>query len=323
MRRLVPLIMSVIIISINANAQSPAAVGAEICKWKDGKKAVYMLEFDDSLASQVTNAIPELVKRGMVGTFYIIPGSWQYKTRLEDWEKKIPALGMVFGNHTYSHKGAISFKQIDEDIKRCQDEINKCFPDLRKPRLVSFGQPGGVPWKITPAETQKLFKKYNLIDRPAFYGYPFWPTEAEKALKTVDDAIASGEMGHHDFHGVGGDYGTTPMSLFLQILDKLDANREIFWITDPVSWHQYQAERSASGVSVVSQDEKLIKLKLVCKTQYDLYDLPLSLRVQVPSGWNECSVKQGKRTVKFKAVNGAFICSVQPVTGVIEISRLE
>jgi hypothetical protein len=111
------------------------------------------------------------------------------------------------------------------------------------------------------------------------------------------------------------------MPLFLQLLDKLDANRDILWITDQISYHQYLTERSAAGLTVVSQDEKLLKLKLVCGTSRKLYDLPLSLRVEVPPGWSECLVRQGKRSEKVRTGNGALVCSVLPVTGMIEISQ--
>ena len=53
-----------------------------------------MLEFDDSCESHIKNAIPELKKRGMVGTFYINPGNGPYKNKQAAWEKDVPAAGM-------------------------------------------------------------------------------------------------------------------------------------------------------------------------------------------------------------------------------------
>jgi hypothetical protein len=62
---------------------------------------------------------------------------------------------------------------LDEELALCSDVINQCFPDRKQPRLVSFGQPGGVPWTITVDEKNQLLKKYNLVERPPFFGYPF------------------------------------------------------------------------------------------------------------------------------------------------------
>jgi hypothetical protein len=323
MKQGVMLLMFAFAVALSAGDQAMPAVKAELCKWKDGKQAVYLLQFDDNLPSQLTNAIPELVKRGLVGTFYINPGGWAFPMKRQEWEQRVPSLGMVYGNHTFAHIGAANYDQLDRELGKCQEEIYKCFPDLPKRRLVSFGQPGGVPWKVTAQEQAKLFSKYNLVDRPPYYGYPFWPTEPEKILQTVDDAIASGGMGHHDFHGVGGDYGTTPMSLFLGLLDKLEANRGILWITDAISYHKYLTEREGAKLQVMKQTPDSVKLKLACRTKPDLYDLPLSVRVEVPAGWTACTVKQGKRNEQVKVENGFIVCSVQPVSGVIEIKQFK
>ena len=149
-------------------AKTAADADAGILKWKDGKQAVFMLAFDDSCVSHVDNAIPELVKRGLVGTFYINPGNGPFQNRKSAWENDIPKTGMEYGNHTFKHKGAPSVDVLDEELALCNDVINKCFPDRKQPRLVSFGQPGGVPWTITDEEKNQLLKKYNLVQRPSF-----------------------------------------------------------------------------------------------------------------------------------------------------------
>jgi hypothetical protein len=47
-------------------------------------------------------------------------------------------------------------------------------------------------------------------------------------------------MGHADFHGgVGADWLVTPVEWFTALLDKLEASRDVVWVTDTVSWHQY------------------------------------------------------------------------------------
>ncbi|MEI8195865.1 MAG: hypothetical protein WCI73_08155 [Phycisphaerae bacterium] len=70
-------------------------------------------------------------------------------------------------------------------------------------------------------------------------------------------------------------------------------------------------------------DTKEIKLKLTCAADPEFYDLPLTLRTQVPAGWKECQVTQGTRktmvtaaqgTVQFEAVPGAETVSLQPQT---------
>lgn len=296
---------------------------AGILKWKDGKRAVFMLEFDDSCVTHVTNAIPELKKRGLVGTFYINPGNGPFKNKQKDWETKIPKMGMEYGNHTFTHKGAPDLATVDKDIAQCSELINKCFPDRKQPRLISFGQPGGVPWKISNEEKKKLLAKYNLIDRPPFFGYPFHAKTKEDVLNLVDKAIAKGDMGHHDFHGVGGDWLITPMDIFIALLDKLEANKEIVWVTDPVSYHKYLTERKGAEVKIVKKDKDQIKVKLTCKTDPALYDLPLTLYTKVPAGWKKCSVEQNKSKNKIQVADGAIRYSAIPETSEIIIRKVQ
>ena len=68
---------------------------------------------------------------------------------------------------------------------------------------------------------------------------------AAELLKVVDQALARGEAGHLDFHGVGGDWLSTPMDVFTALLDKLEACRDRLWITDHISCHS--TPRNARG----------------------------------------------------------------------------
>ena len=91
----------------------------QILKWKDGKQAVFLLEFDDSCESHLKNAIPELKKRGMVGTFYINPGNGPFQNERQAWEKDLPNNpAVVYGNHTFKHRGVTNAIQLDAELAR-------------------------------------------------------------------------------------------------------------------------------------------------------------------------------------------------------------
>ncbi|XHR28709.1 MAG: polysaccharide deacetylase family protein [Chthoniobacteraceae bacterium] len=270
-------------------------IGAtQVLKWQDGKQAVFMLEFDDSAPSAITTAIPELSKRGMPGTFYINPGNPPFLALEKQWESRFPDPCVVLGNHTFSHVGAFSVPQLDDELARCNDAIRRLDPGCNWPRLVSFGQPGGVPWNVSPEEEAALLAKYRLVRRPPFWGYPFQTQSGEAVLALVDAALATGEMGHHDFHGVGGDWHSTPLEIFLALLDKLEANRDRLWITDPVSWHQYATEREGAAVQAGATGPDAIEVELSTGGDPAFYDLPLTLATRVPSAWRACRVVQGR-----------------------------
>src|SRR5438309_8972710 len=76
----------------DAPAGGPGAT--TVLKWKDGKKAVFLLMFDDSAPSAVKTVIPELKKRGMTGTFYVVPGGGPFMAAKKAWETELPGPGI-------------------------------------------------------------------------------------------------------------------------------------------------------------------------------------------------------------------------------------
>ncbi|MFA6288709.1 MAG: polysaccharide deacetylase family protein [Opitutaceae bacterium] len=268
--------------------------GTRLRKWKDGKQAVFMMEFDDSCPSHIKNVIPELEKRKMVGTFYIVPGIGPYQNLQSAWEKAALSPYVELANHTWTHSGSDNVAKLDVELAKCNEVILKARPDRKQPRLISFGTPGGVPWKISKEEWRAGFDKYNLINRPSFFGPPFHQKSAAEMIAVVDYALSHGDMTHLDFHGVGGDWHITPMEWFTALLDKLEADRERLWITDPVSWHKYDTERKGAQLKELVSNESEIRVSLTSGTNPGLYDLPLTLSTQVPAAWKACVVTQGK-----------------------------
>jgi hypothetical protein len=295
----------------------PTASDTIVLKWKDGKKAVFMLEFDDSTHTHLKTVIPELTKRNMVGTFYIVPGGGLFQSKKAEWTQAAANPNVVLANHTFTHKGVKDAAQLEEEISKAAEVIKSLYPDRKTPRLISFGQPGGVPWKVTKEEFTATLARHHLINRPHFNGPPFHQKSIPEIIAIVDAALAKGEMGHLDFHGVGGDWHVAPTEWFIALLDKLESHREQLWITDPVSWHQYQTQRKTAEVKVVKSTPLEIRLQLSSKTDPALYDLPLSLSTRVPANWKDCSVTQGATKSNATVVDG--VATYDAIPGATEI----
>jgi len=265
----------------------------KVLKWKDGKQAVFLLAFDDSCPTHLQNVIPELGKRGIVANFYVVPGKGTYPPKKAEWEKAAKTPQVVFANHTFTHGGANDAAQLDGELEKCNEVLKEVNPERKWPRLIAFGQPGGVPWKVSKEEVAELLKKHHLVDRPPFWGPPIHQKSAAECVATIDKALEKGEMGHMDFHGVGGDWLTTPLDWFTAIMEKLDAEKERLWVTDVVSYHQYMTERDGAEIKVLQTVPKGIRLTLATSADPAFYDLPLTLETKVPADWKECTVKQG------------------------------
>src|SRR3954466_7832848 len=103
--------------------EKPAAPGVRVARWKDDRTAAFLLMFDDSWPSHWQVAAPELVKRGMTATFYICPGKVEHQKFAKEWEETLWKQGMVYGDHTMTHKGVKDFENADSEIGECAKVI--------------------------------------------------------------------------------------------------------------------------------------------------------------------------------------------------------
>ncbi len=295
----------------------------QILKWKDGKKAAFMLAFDDSAPSQLKNVVPELEKRKIVGNFYLVTGNKLYAALKRRWEDAAKSPYVAVANHTFTHKGVNNAAELEPELAQCNEVLYKLKPEGKQPRLFGFGRPGGVPWNVTPQEQAEALAKHQLCDRPPFAGPPINYKSAEATVAAVDTAIAKGEMGHLDFHGVGEDWLVTPVEWFTALLDKLEAVRDQVWITDVVSWHQYVTERGSAEIKNLKSDKDAISLELTCKADPALYDLPLTLSTKVPADWKSCTMTQGANSTTVKVHDGVAQYDALPGGGAITLKRTQ
>lgn len=318
-----------------AAAAAPAAdVGqTRIARWQDDKAACFLLMFDDSWPSHWQVAVPELLKRGMIATFYINPGKGEYKQFAAKWEQELWKQGMVYGNHTMTHKGVKDLEDAEREIGDCTKAIVKMVPG-KETRLISYAQPG-VPegaWNISPAQLEQLLSKHHLITRGEIQGRMtvYHLKTAEEMLALADKTIAAKGVDFLVIHGVERivpDWGFQDMwplkqTIFLPLLDGLAARREKgeLWITDHISSHQYAKERDTATVKLLEAGENRIRLELSSTADPALYDLPLTLITRTPAGWLAAKVTQGERSETVALRNGEVRFHALPGGGAITLT---
>lgn len=283
-------------------AQSPAV---SVAKWKDDKRAAFVLGFDDSAPSQLKNVVPELQRRKIVGTFYLVTGNKLYASLKSQWEEAAKSPFIVVANHTFTHKGVNSADELEPEFAKCNDVLYALHPEKKQPYLLSWGKPGSVPWMASKEEVAAALEKNHLVERPPFAGPPINYKSAAETVASVDKALAKGDLGYLIFHGVGGDWLVTPMDWFTALLDKLESSREQLWITDMLSAQRYQKERESAEVKAVESSKDRLRLALTSKMDPALYDEPLTVKATVPGDWKKCRVKQGEAEQTVEAKDGA------------------
>ncbi len=328
--------LAILLLALVSSASGQQIGETRIARWKDDRTAVFLLMFDDSWPSHVQVAAPELVKRGLIATFYICPGKGEHLKFSADWDNKVWQQGMVYGNHTMTHKGVKDYTNAVVEIGDCARYIRK-VTGAKETKLVSYGQPGVGPkdWNITPAQLNDLLKQNHMIDRPPFndHGAVYkWKT-TEEMLALADKAIASKGLEYLVIHGVERlkpdwgyqDFWALKQDVFFPLLDGLKARSDKgdLWITDHISAHQYETERDSAEVRVVEQNASSIRLELKSKADPIYYDLPLTLITRVPTDWKHARVLQGEKKAVVAVEKGMIRYEAVPGAGTIEIKRVE
>jgi len=314
---------------------SVAATGdTTIAKWHDDKKAVFLLMFDDTYPSDWQVALPALTQRGLIATFYINPGRVEYTKFKDKWTKDMVGAGMVLANHTMTHKGVADKADGEKEIGDATQAIYDATPNLKSPRLVSFGMPG-VPagkWNLSKEDYKELLEKYHLIDRPTFAGHGavyHWQTP-EQMLALADSAIAKGEMEYLVVHGIERreinwgyqDMWPLNVDILAKLLDGLKERetRGDLWVTDHITWHCYKSERENAKIKVLNAASQSVSLELTCTLDSELYNHPLTLKTQVPEAWKKAQIVQGKTTKSVPAEKGLITFEAIPGAGTVQIT---
>lgn len=269
------------------------AVGTSVQKWKDAKRVGFYLAFDDACPTHVKHVLPELVKRKIVGTFYVIAGNPMFKNN-PAWREYAKSPYIVLANHTMTHKGWQDIESFEAEIIEANKVINEYQPNGGKPRLISYGKPGGVKYGITDAQMLEVLKKHNNINRLPFWGGGIHVKTIAEMDQYIDNAIRKGATSHLDFHGVGGDWLKVELDFFHALLDKIESCSDQMWVSDAATVQKYAAEYAGAKVKVEEDGADRIRLVLTTNVDTTLYDVPLTLATKVPAGWNRVNVQQGE-----------------------------
>ncbi len=287
------------------------AIGqTRIAKWQGDKQAAFCMIFDDSKVTQADHAVPALIQRDLIGTFFVNPGGSQYHSRRRIWEEICPATGQELANHTMHHIGARNFTEADYEIGECARTIWQARPEGASP-LLAFAGGGGTSWDITRQQWQQLLEKYHCIRRSS---WSMTNADSTKMISMVTQALDKGSWVSVHFHGIGGQGLSVELPDFLALLDHLVSVREKIWVAGYTAVLKYDKQRDSTAIEVLQASDDSIRLKLSSDLDHVIYDQPLTLITSVPADWKNCTVTQGDNstvvavkpdgTVQFDTVPG-------------------
>ena len=221
-------------------AQTPTL---KVLPWNNHPAAL-SLTFDDSRPVHLEVVIPELNKRHLHATFFLIVSK---TTRLDDW-RKAQAQGHEIGNHTVSHEHATDLTKEAEEL---QVEDAKNFLDSNfKSNILTFAYPYN---EVSPG-LRFWVKRYDFAARggrgdgrlvyitpdaqPDWYNLPSQPsyTKYDAAVYKgwIDKAVSMNAWTTLQIHGIGDPstgFEPIPSNTFIEFLDYLKAaERRGLWV---------------------------------------------------------------------------------------------
>lgn len=304
----------------------------KVSKWKGNKKAAITLQFDDSTPGQAKLGIPAFVKHGLVGTWYVNPGSENYKKYIDYWENIGVKGGQELANHTMSHKGGNSAKDIEYEIGEASRIIWKTRGEEEFASLIAFNRGGGTSWDKTILQ-QVINKYYNIdrvYDKIPHKGISIHPNKDwNEMFKIVPETVKDSAWGRINFHGISAEQGKKDegwgavwikdLEIFL---DKLVSMEKEIWVGGYIQVYKYIQERKVAKASIKQYNENKYKVFLTAPDLSAKYfNEPLSLIVCVSKDWTKCSVTHENKTQDYDVKQGFIFIDAKPNRGEIVIVK--
>lgn len=241
-----------------------------VAKWKGDAKGAISLYYDDGTETSFRNVLPELVRRGLPGTFYLC-GGWfgsEDNPNLVRWGEAAKAHpGVVFlGDHTWAHGGVTNAAQFAEEIAR-NGALLRRLAGLPEDEPLSFALPGAVRWDVKPEEQAKVLADHHEVLRHPFEPNIAGPKGGDNptfSMRTAADAARAFDCAEREggwesliFHGVGGDWIAFDLAEHGAMLDDLEARAKAgrLWVGSAIDVHRYAAARDAIRFADVEVSE--------------------------------------------------------------------
>jgi hypothetical protein len=302
-------------------SETSAADGnTTVARWKDNKKGAYTLRFDDSMWSHRDHTVPNLIKRGLVGSFFLNPGTERYGYGIDTWESLASRTGLELCPHTMNHTGAADLEEADYEIGEAFRTIWRLNPP-DKSRLYPFSRGGGTTWPDGYREAVQ--NRYPVADYSEdairYSGEDNRNDLIEFARKAMKDSAWHLVL----THGTGPDLEWLgfEVSNFEALLDYLTSIKEELWIGTAGDIYKYVTERKTARVELHETGGERIRLDLFSDVDPVLYDYPLTLISEVPTTWTYCHVIQGRHQGIYPVNSGQVMYEAIPNRGEITLTN--
>jgi len=267
------LVRTLVVLALLAPICSAQSSGIKVLPW-DNHAAAVSLTFDDARPVQLDIAVPELNKRHLHATFFVIVSKL---TRLDDW-RKVQLEGHEIGNHSLTHQHPDVLDKAGEEI---QVEDAKLFLDSNfRSDIIIFA----YPYSEISAGFSYWVKRYNFAARgwrgegdllyvnsqsdPDWYNLPSQPAFTKYAFEVykawIDKAISMHAWTTLQIHGIGDPstgFEPIPPNTFASVLDYLKTEQDRgLWVApfgEVAAYLRAQRILEKAPLQVANHEERL------------------------------------------------------------------
>ena len=284
-----------------------------VARWPQDRLAAISLTFDDGINTHLDFVGPILKKHHLNGTFFVATGMGPWEKRKPEW-KQLAEQGHELANHTVHHPCLLAQikphsqdytpAMMEAEIKDAAQQITQLRDSRRGLTFaypcgnMSFGKPED---EVANAALYLRYVSENSIGaRGVGAGSAQDPDElnvldvgdlgptADKdsitLLAMAQPAFRSHFWGVYCFHGVGGDWLSITRETLEELAGYLERHPEI-WTATFGDVLRYTQERKALAIQVTHSDAASLTIDLQWPMDKHSYDLPLTLKVEVPAAW--------------------------------------
>ena len=301
-------------------------------RWPQDRAAAISLTFDDGINTHLDVVGPILKKHHLNGTFFVATAMGPWEKRKSEW-KQLAEQGNELGNHTVHHPcllPQITPHSQDYTPEMMEAEIRDAAQEIKdltnSQRGLTFAYPCGNMSFGKPQDEVRnsaLFLRYvseNAFGARAVGARAESPDELNvlaisdlgstegKGFAALLDlgqpALRENSWGVYCFHGVGGDWLSITPEALAELASYLERHPEI-WTATFGDVLRYVQERKAASVRVSPNDDNAVTLALSWPMDKKIYDVPLTLKVEVAATWNEAEATGDGKPLEVKIVDRA------------------
>lgn len=323
---------------------------ASIASVKDNKAAMYTFITDDGFWDSVNYYHDLFESLGLTGTVALIPGDIDEgkdnRGTWKEWREFFSDNIFSVANHTMNHslanymnKGKLTEEILEEQINGGKKRILEMLPGQKVLGLVLPGNKkddaGSV---IKKAKEQhagvRLTEGYNVLpvaDEEELYAIHY------KSIRTahtsdnmnawIDTAISKKRWLVEMWHDVRADgeettSNFTPEKRHATAHFQYIANKQAdLWVANWDDGIAYVKERLHAKILCLSQTEN--EIQIIVKDDLDdaLFDVALTLNIEMPVGWENVQVVQNEQRIATRVNGGILSINVVPDSGIVTIKK--